>query len=122
MKVEITGEQLMAAIREVVAENPEKVYEAPKHMRIGEQHLTECYYVHTDENEENPQPGCVIGHALYRLGVPLWQLADGEGTTAFGVIPATTTLSDRDPAVAFADRVQERQDHGAKWADALRTA
>ncbi|MFE5159116.1 hypothetical protein ACFRNT_11390 [Streptomyces sp. NPDC056697] len=122
MKIEITGEQLTAAIREVVAENPERVYEAPQHMRIGGQTSAECYYVHTDVDGENQQPGCVIGHALFRLGVPLWQLADGEGTTAFGVIPATTTLSDRDPAVVFANRVQDRQDLGATWADALRQA
>ncbi|GAA1064712.1 hypothetical protein [Streptomyces asiaticus] len=118
MKVEITGEQLTAAIREVVAENPDRVYEAPQHMRDG----YSCYYVHTDEDGNNTQAGCVVGQALCRLGVPLSRLAGLEGSTADYVVPETTTLSDRDPAVAFANRVQEKQDLGATWADALRTA
>lgn len=78
-----------------------------------------CRYVRTDADE----PGCIIGAALHKMGVPLHQLRPWEGQSVAAVIPeieitlnighASENLMDA------ADWAQTRQDLGATWGEAL---
>ena len=117
---ETTDEEFIAALRAVVAENPDYVYRAPEHMdMLG---AGACYYVHTSVvGDEEPTPGCVIGHVLHRLGVPLADLAKKEYRTADDVIDyLMPRVSEAVRWTAF--RVQDEQDRFAPWGEALARA
>ncbi|WP_458085763.1 hypothetical protein [Streptomyces malaysiensis] len=114
-KIEITAEQLEATIREVAAERPDYIYKTPEGSDI-------CRYVHTDNDSGVQIPGCLIGHALNRLGVPLADLCRNEGTDAASVIHTYTTLGTWDPAVMAAENAQFEQDQGSTWSEAVRIA
>ena len=106
----ITDEDLARAIREVAAEDPNYVYQRPG-SRV-------CLYVHWDANG-TLRPGCLIGTALHRLGVPLETLSGYESK------PAHEVLDHVAPDVSShmrraATRVQRVQDLGATWRQAAR--
>ncbi|GAA0641496.1 hypothetical protein GCM10009548_02140 [Streptomyces malaysiensis subsp. malaysiensis] len=112
--IEITSEQLEATLREVADERPDYVYMAPADTDL-------CSYVHDDGNGVQI-PGCIVGHALFRLGVPLAALSQREGLGAADVIGATTNLCWSDPAALAAETAQTAQDDGTPWARAMRLA
>jgi hypothetical protein len=114
---DVTDEQFLDAIRAVVAEDPERIYERPEHMEA--RYEGACYYVHTDARDERKLfPGCVIGQALHRLGVPLESLRDYEGENATAVVTAFMPNVSFD-ARNYACTVQSRQDTANTWGDAL---
>jgi hypothetical protein len=114
----ITDEQLMDTLRAVVAEAPDKVYARPEHMlKVGG---TTCYYVHTDTDGAPDECGCVVGHVLNRLGVPLDVLTEHEGRSAHKVLHGLGIGSWKgQTALRYA---QGRQDAGGTWASALADA
>lgn len=119
--INVTDVQVIAALREVVAESPERVYEAPPTMPTlpgG----TSCFYVH--RTAEGAVPGCLVGHVLHRLGVPLSELEKWEGAGAQDPTLATLNiLGDNDEyAVRMLVEVQSTQDNGAPWGTALSLA
>jgi hypothetical protein len=119
-----TDEQIQATLAEVVAESPEKVYLAPDHMAISDYEDSplaglSCFYVHTDEAGNNPECGCLVGAVLYRLGVPLETLAENEGKGAWEV---GGNLGLPSASRRLLANVQDAQDNGIPWAEALRTA
>lgn len=118
-----THEQVMKTLADVVAENPEKVYAAPEHMKSVDRdyplHNLSCFYVHTDEGGTNPKPGCLVGAVLHRLGVSLEYLSKNEGR---GAAVMTGELGLPDETRSVLDHVQGRQDDGATWEQALRSA
>lgn len=111
--------ELIQTIRDVAAERPDYVYEAPEHQEIvGEL----CFYVHTDPETGDPtECGCIIGHALNRLGIPLSLLARCEGKVAQIVLSFLfPELGTR--ALSFALRVQNNQDIGRTWSQSVEDA
>ncbi|GAA3473847.1 hypothetical protein [Nonomuraea roseola] len=112
----VTDAEMIDTLKAVVAEKPDYVYGAPEHMADG---TGQCYYVHTDaENEEKLAPGCLVGVALNRLGVPLETLQKHEADNAFCVI-GRVVEGISDVALEFAHLLQIRQDNGATWGEAL---
>lgn len=106
--MEITDETIVATLKAVVAERPEHRYVQPA--TAGRE--PGCLYVHGDV------PGCLVGHVLHRMGVPLRELLRHEFSTASEVLEALDTdISER--VGAFLDNVQGDQDSGATWGDAL---
>jgi hypothetical protein len=80
----------------------------------------QCQYVHGD------QPRCLVGHVLFRLGVPLdalRELDDGTGAN-IGVVDLAWALNLDMPAEAqnALSAAQDRQDGGETWGVALQAA
>jgi hypothetical protein len=104
----ITLEELKEAIRAVIAtEGEDRVY-----LPQGDQ----CLYVHTDKDGCS-DPGCLIGHALNRLGISLDELSRNEDVAAQDL-----DFWDSDDTAAFAREIQFLQDDGAPWGHAYRGA
>jgi hypothetical protein len=116
-RINVTESRVMDVLREVVAERPDYVYKAPGHQVAG---LESCFYVHTDAEGNDPKPGCLVGAVLHRLGVPLEELAEREGTGAY--IVASELLCTTMGAAHALDYAQSCQDAGDTWAGALSAA
>ncbi|MDX2590973.1 hypothetical protein PV343_01365 [Streptomyces sp. WI03-4A] len=124
-RVTVPASEVIETLREVVAEQPDYTYEAPAHM-AGEGAPLSCFYVHVGGNDEPDTPGCLVGHVLNRLGVPLDRLAMYEGTGSGGMLASVLEITGPldeiyrvDEALALA---QDAQDNGSTWADALEAA
>ncbi|MGW2919502.1 hypothetical protein ACWDBF_16765 [Streptomyces angustmyceticus] len=113
----ITKDTITAALREVVKESPDKVYEAPAHMDREGNGL--CFYVHTDTEGNTVGAGCIVGTVLHRLGVPLEALARVEGLSATGALQSLDINPDTHLGEELR-KVQIRQDDGETWALAYR--
>lgn len=115
MSIALTDTQVLAALLEVAGENPEKVYETPASMR---DEWGSCFYVHHDE-DGNQSAGCIVGHVLHRLGVPLAALKEVETLGADSAVEKCTSgVSER--MRNFLRSVQRKQDDGYTWGDSLR--
>jgi hypothetical protein len=115
--IKVTGSAVIETLREVVAEQPEYVYEAPEQQTTTQ---LSCFYVH------GSVPGCVVGHVLNRLGVPLHVLAGYEGSDARLLVDRTLSF-DGDPEDANDARLalqaaQAAQDGGMTWGGSLALA
>lgn len=111
----LTLELANQILDEIVAEfGPDYVYRNPAFGTPGYQG-PRCAYVHGD------QPGCIVGHVLYRFGVPLAQLANHEGDSALDVVAAVQGAS-KGRAGWLLDWVQTNQDGGLPWGDAVARA
>jgi hypothetical protein len=116
--INVTASDVVAELRAVVAEQPDYVYEYP-----GEapDKSLDCYYVHPSES--GTVPGCVVGHVLNRLGVPLHVLRGYEGSDARNVAERTLNITGdpdhgHDARLAL-QQVQCAQDRGMAWGAAL---
>lgn len=107
-----SDDQLMKALRETVADRPGYVYESPYE---SGPHPSSCYYVHGDK------PGCGVGAALHRLGVPLRVLGEYENNAADTLINALGMTGDT-PARRVYVLFQGHQDNGIPWGEALELA
>jgi hypothetical protein len=120
MAVKVTAEQVLATLREVVAERPTYVYEAPEgYASETNETSVACFYVHGNT------PGCIVGHVLARLGVPLSDLALVEGRGAYKVADWFLDITDPDGATDVEhvlSVVQMHQDRGDSWGSALEAA
>lgn len=113
-KITVSEADVIATLRAVVAERPNYVYQKPAHMDDE----YSCLYVHTDaDDEEKRTPGCVVGHVLNRLGVPLDELEKREGKAAFRVVPDLADMPEG--AVDALSRAQSSQDDSDTWSMAL---
>ncbi|MEU5577803.1 hypothetical protein ABZ791_10620 [Streptomyces huasconensis] len=117
MRTVLTDSQVLSALRQIAAESPEKVYEAPGNMRDG---WDTCYYVHRDE-DGTESPGCIVGQVLHRLGVPL---ADLKGVETLGAITVVQRITEgvSDGVAVFLREVQRKQDRGYAWGEAVADA
>jgi hypothetical protein len=115
-RIEVSTEQVRVTLREVVAERPNFVYVA--HSMDNERNM--CYYVHPGIDGAPDTCGCLIGHVLNRLGVPMDELKQHEGKDAFRVV--RTLLDTSSKARKALTEAQNVQDRGWPWADALRAA
>lgn len=109
-KITVSGEKLINTIREVADEHPEYLYEAPADMLEEVRYDAACFYVHT--SPAGPVCGCIVGHALHRLGVPLDELALHEGSGAGRAIPEMLELTGLQAGVSLtmATATQDAQD------------
>ncbi|MFI2031379.1 hypothetical protein [Streptomyces buecherae] len=113
----ITDDTLMKTLRQVVAENPAHVYEGPEYSERDD----DCLYVHRDEAGAIEGPGCVMGHVLHRLGIPLEDLAQYEGL-AIACVVGRLTSGISQGTEEILRRVQTLQDEGSSWAEAYELA
>lgn len=121
MAYNITADQLIDTLKDVAAENPDTVYTPPAHMSGGLPSST-CYYVHTDPSDPTLKtPGCIVGVALHRLGVPLDELQENEHEHAAAVIPRLVPGMDS-RGTDFAFEIQHQQDLKKPWGEARRYA
>ncbi|MEQ4716124.1 hypothetical protein [Nonomuraea sp. B19D2] len=111
----VTDAQVIDAIKAVAAENLDRVYTAPEHMSTS----GTCYYGHTDADDEGKlSPGCLVGAAMNRLGVPLETLRRHEETNAFNLLTNLFPLLSTQTC-SFANSAQMEQDGGKTWGEAV---
>jgi hypothetical protein len=122
--VKVDATKVMDTLRTVVAERPDYVYEAPAEQVETGEGLLSCFYVHGAGAEA--EPGCLVGHVLYRHGVSLVDLAAKEGAGAYNVTTELVELTGEPGTVSdvigVLMRVQDAQDNGQPWARALEHA
>ena len=115
--MDLNDETLMSTLRSVIAAAPATVYAPPNHMRLSEIDPT-CFYVHTDTDGAAVAAGCVVGHVLNELGIPLSELMSHEGATAHNLLHAFAPDASAGTQDFFRS-VQSRQDGGTPWGIAL---
>ncbi len=117
--IEVTMEDVVRVAEEVVSTQLDYVYTNPNGLAAIQQASTDCFYVHGDA------PGCVVGHILHRLGVPLEDLSYYEGLRANSVL---LDLGDEEVikmpnrAVSLLQCMQGEQDTGKTWGEAYFSA
>ena len=106
-----TSADVVAQVRALAQERPDYVYQRP----LGNPE-TECSYLTGADGQ-----GCIMGQALTRLGVSIEALSTIEGENVMAALPrlaVRTTPSDG----WWLRAVQEQQDHGSTWGQAVRRA
>lgn len=125
--IEITLDTAIAALKGAVDEKGADFVYRPQDYDGFES----CYYVHSDhegpehremmefEDLKNVVPGCIVGNALHRLGVPLRDMIKFEGDPARQLLDG---LADNDMITLAEDEVdsvfriaQSMQDVGNNW-------
>lgn len=104
--------EFVKAVRELAAENPNFIYEAPGENRT-------CLYVHEGDGS------CLIGQALLRVGVPLNTVAGFDETAANLPVAANEALLSLGYSGAvseWAGYVQSLQDRRELWAESVALA
>lgn len=115
--IEITRDIAKAALEAAMDEKGKDfVYKKPEGVKTP---FDACLYVHGNE------PGCIVGHVLYALGVPLERMAAHESDTAMTLLKA---LHDEGLVrrTAAADLMlhdaQVEQDSGKSWGNSVQVA
>ncbi|HEY6018507.1 MAG TPA: hypothetical protein VIY48_00970 [Candidatus Paceibacterota bacterium] len=120
--IEITLDSAIAGLRAIVAEVGEDFVYAQKADEAG---WKSCLYVH------NGAPDCIVGRYLASVGVPLERLAKADDGASRGSIDAFNLMDalNHEGVVQasygvsrFLRDVQERQDVGQAWGEALEIA
>lgn len=109
--ITVSEEAIYAATRAVVAESPDRIYVPPANRDVDK---GMCLYSHGDV------PGCLVGTVLHRLGVPLADFQGHEGQPAYAALRELVQVSGHRQRVGrFLDEIQEKQDVGLTWSEAL---
>jgi len=115
-KTEVTAEQALEALREVVATfGPDYVYKQAERGDPYSEAAVQCKYV------ENDGPSCIVGHVAFKLGVPLEKLKKWD----YGEDQSITVVGEGvfDPAArSVLAEAQQCQDLGEPWGKVLRLA
>lgn len=116
-KITVDAETVIRTLHEVALENPDYVYVKPDLAGLPNKN---CLYSHV------VQPGCIVGHVLNRLGVPLADLDELDERAfagAYNVLPDVldVPLGQSDVFHALSS-AQAAQDNGNTWGEALRCA
>ena len=114
---DVTYEDVEHEVRRLAAERPDHVYKSPYDYiteEDGEFVPGACRYQHG-----KGIPGCIFGHAFLNLELPLTD--EDEGTTAYEVLESMGFALSDSQALWTGD-VQDKQDSGFTWADAVRAA
>lgn len=117
---EVTGDDLVNAIREVAEANPDFVYRAPSVHEL-------CVYV--DEG----QPSCLVGHGLWNLGLINETFDNGEPYWAKDANPNYQSVCDVLDRLGLWDQMteaqrvwvgvaQSTQDDSLSWGTSIRRA
>lgn len=115
MAIKLTLERTKQLLEEAVAEKgTDYVYADPwGNSPTGDGGMP-CYYVHDD------QPGCIVGHVLYKAGVPLDALFEVEHSPADQAVAGLDGLDVETWVYSLLRNVQRQQDMGVPWGEALR--
>ena len=105
----VTDEQFISALREVVADNEDFVYTKVKSDN-GDDAVSQCRYF-----DHNGKPSCLIGQTLSKCGIVVPERF--EGASAATVLEELTNTSER--VHVAASRAQTVQDAGSPWGVAL---
>lgn len=114
----------LARTKELLAEavalkGEDYVYTTPEGDKGSEDYQPVCLYVHGD------QPGCIVGHVLHAAGVPLDNLGRYEGddaTVAIRTLIDDETIASDLTVGRLLRAVQDRQDSGIPWGQAVQQA
>jgi hypothetical protein len=106
---EVTVLQVQAEVRKLAQEQPDFVYKRPEYSAF-------CLYVH-ETSDGIKTPGCIVGHALHRLGFSLDELEIG-GTASEALERLSVNGWDKD-VVTWITRVQGEQDMATPWGRAV---
>lgn len=98
-------------IRKVAAEQPDFIYN-------GDTFPIECLYT---KNADGSPGGCIVGRALMRLNVEEEVLVKNDGRGASGVLSELGIGGDIF-VMHWINEVQEIQDSGKTWAEAVQSA
>lgn len=116
MATQISDQLFVNAVHELVAENPEFVYQ--RQPRPANRELLGCLYIN-DAGEGS----CLVGQALVRAGVPAAEIRPYD--EAVWLVSACAVLPNFGVSAAaaeWAEVVQEAQDSGDQWGAALKSA
>jgi len=124
-RIEIGRDRAVELLREAVAaRGAEYVYSKPVDLVAGHEDEP-CLYVHRGP-DGTACPGCGVGDALHRAGVPLLALARYEGENAEAICRGLELADDAMAATLVAVMVfsdfQSWQDAGWSWGHALAKA
>lgn len=115
----IKVEDLYAQVRIIAEEHPERIYHDYYAEVFPEADHAECAYF-----LENGAPGCIVGHALHRLGINAQDVE--EMNTGIGVTDLLDSISYVDPMdrrqmsmVNWLTIAQSAQDRGEPWSSAI---
>ncbi|ORL77804.1 hypothetical protein A5N75_08210 [Prescottella equi] len=104
---------LVAAVRELAAEKPDFVYEAPGR--------GECKYVHRTP-EGHLVGGCIVGQAALKVGMPIEVLAELDDSEEPQVEFSFRQFELGALALRWLHQVQFKQDLGERWGSAVLAA
>jgi len=119
--IDITFEDVVRVTRELIAEKGEDFVYASPHPQVDG---LACFYAH-EMSDGSIVPGCIVGHILPKLGVPLSNDWDQIGSTSSlirelegdGVIGTTESK-----ARVFLGFIQENQDNRETWGKSFELA
>lgn len=111
MKIEdINTTQLIADIRKIAAENPEHVYER---VSLDDRTPSRCVYF------IEGSPSCLVGQGFAKQGMAEDDLTPLDNLNSIGDL-LRDRIYDVDPVeLRWLDRVQEVQDQGLPWSEAV---
>lgn len=111
----VTGQNVITAVREIVAENPDFIYAPP-------QSGGQCLYVHPDEYGQKTIVGCLLARAFVKCGISVDPLAafdtDDDGVDA-AAVAAELGINATDDEGRWMVSVQGFQDARYPWNDAV---
>lgn len=121
--IHIDKDRALELLRQAVSGREDYVYSNPGYDSNDRPSSTniKCAYAHGD------QPGCLVGHVLRLVGVPMDVIRrlDGIGDAA-EIFEVSNSLAEHataeQDAVEALCRAQSAQDGGATWGDSLRAA
>ncbi len=108
---EIDLNDLVMAVRKAAANNPDFQYD-PVTMGVNET----CVYFDATTGE----PSCIIGHGLYALGVT--KLSPHANESGVTTLDGLNRPASKRTAAQWLKEVQQRQDGGIPWAEAVESA
>lgn len=113
----ITGKKVVKRVREIAKENPDFIYTDQG------ANDSECSYLGRSMSEPNVGQGCIVGQALLDLGVTREEMVEAEieGVPGYEVLEYLGIESKFKHNI-FLDYVQESQDDGETWKEAVEYA
>lgn len=126
MTANFTPEDVVAKVRSLAAARPDFVYEPPTYVNPNTPGPS-CHYVHVQTTEDGVYltGGCIVGQALIALGMDsadLHEYDNGSGANGSTVVIEQIGSVENRKALYWLDRVQNRQDNGGTWAEAVEEA
>jgi hypothetical protein len=110
-----TAAQIIAAVREVAAENPGYVY--PVMPTTSDE---ECHYLGNGDSPNGGQDcGCLIGRAFLRVGLRIQKIEEGE---AVNTLLAHRMIVRTDAEQNWLRTAQNQQDGWQPWAKCVESA
>lgn len=112
-----TGKKVVKRVREIAKENPDFIYTDQG------ANDSECSYLGRSIDEPDIGQGCIVGQALMDLGITREEMVEAEieGVRGYEVLEYLGIESKFKHNI-FLDYVQESQDTGASWSEAIEYA